>query len=912
MRCGAQPTKDFLRIATNAVSQTMKRSGERKRSGIRRALSPRVCAAWAVLACSSFWVFPAASSLASPTRSFEFVRDFGPVRFAALIPDERRRLLFAIENLVDGTNVTLRFHILDQGLGTLAILNVNGRASGTGFAQDPVVHAFDERRGILRLVAYPSLRHRESAADTRLLTIEVVDPQKPVLLSDRVLAAFPPGTRPLGMSVARRGGHEIVFFIGQAPSRTDVTVRAYGALVAEVSDTAGGPVVAPNRLTGVPGCQRVIADTRQAVVESVAGTVWIACGPTSVSENSTPSPASVQAVDLSDPARARSYFLPGTYGKGESFFDPNAGALGRLVVAGSAALRPGQAVWVFDVEHRAFVGQVAADDISGVALDTRTGRIFVASGKRVLIGSDRGEPLPQALPPIRILGSVSGAVTVVPFNRWVIIPSERSVGTQSFYAVYADRTTKSDLPQGSLTDFRQQDMETTPESAQNFNGNTQAFGMRVRMIGGATNVQVNRLGGSKSFWYEPTRGVAPSPRDASGLEDGDRDLYFARVNGAELSADAASAGAISADRDDRTTIDYRNKVGEWPAGPARCLDFGDRASSGVGENGAWASGWAPPTAACDVAGGRTEARAESEATRVEDVVTVASSAAHVTLTRLAGGGVRVVAHAEARDVTIGGVVHIGTIASDSVVEAFGGRVTAKGRSAGRARATYVRTFEYVSGHGSNLPGGDFSCRRATDGASAAQGACDVSEVVQLLTSVLGTQVQAELPGREELATPGGAHAHAWRDPWALIQDSLMNGQLITEAQVPALRISFIADGDVPSRVLVDLAATKADATSIALAEEQAPTADPPLPALRPVPSLRPVAGPRVDVDITLAPKTRPPGSPRVVEFGWGILFGRDPAGFVLSALLWALFVSPPFLAVRRRYLKAVARIGVER
>lgn len=811
------------------------------------------------------------------------------------------------------------------------------------FSGNPVVVSVDQATHMLYLVAYPLLA---SASENvmpvpHLVAVRLTDTNGAPALSlasDNVLAVLPQGSRVLGLSL--HPGDAKGYVIGQLP-RPTAGIGLYGVSVGEfLLPTTTGGVVGPSLVMAVPQCQRVLAERQQAALARVedprAGRMlFFACGPAYPDVDfSLPTPASIVALGLDDPSATRSFFLPGFDVHAESFFDPNAGEAGRLLVGSSGQSRPGLAVWVFDVRRRMVVGQIAASLLHGVGFDPGTGRIFLAVENGVLIASDRGEPLPQALPAVTGIPTEDGRLGVLPYARAVIMPVAAPEGHR--FAIYRDLTTSDDLPEATFPDAAPRDRQVSTSTDPNFSGSAQAFGLRSTQIGGANALVTNRLGGNGgtgSWWYTAPQNLGtPSMYQMLGVNDGDRDLYFGRVNAAHLSQDEASATAVSGEPDALSSGDYQTggqRLGRsasqasWPLTPARCTVFGAGQATGTGTNGDWGATSPRPTVTCDKDGNRVVANAEFGGVTAGPV-TVGSSSSATAITRTADGALDVEVTAEARNVVIAGTVHIARVGSRARAQAFGGHVGLDGTSTrGRARAEYAASFEGVSAPG-------FACAQQ----------CDPAAVLARISEALGSQVQVESPAAELVATPGGAHAHAWREPWGHLQDTLVNKQLATEIQVPALRLTFVADQDVPSRVVVELAGTEADASAPlvkdvptgaapptgngpvapAVTNPQPPALPTPLPPVSPPPAALlagfnaepSVAGARqasfVDAATGL-PATAGLGSavPRVLDTirqGWRWIIGHA-AG--LSASMWLLFLTPVFLALRRRHLVRLAR-----
>jgi hypothetical protein len=83
-------------------------------------------------------------------------------------------------------------------------------------------------------------------------------------------------------------------------------------------------------------------------------------------------------------------------------------------------------------------------------------------------------------------------------------------------------------------------------------------------------------------------------------------------------------------------------------------------------------------------------------------------------------------------------------------------------------------------------------------------------VVDALNGILPPKVRAELPAFEAIRTPRGARASALREPWQHQQDVTLNNEGETDLEVPALRITYIHDNAVRSRMILEFAATQAN------------------------------------------------------------------------------------------------------
>src|SRR5207249_3730049 len=130
----------------------------------------------------------------------------------------------------------------------------------------------------------------------------------------------------------------------------------FGVVVGEIDPAAAkttwGPAV-------VRGCQTAISDQDQAAIATRGDSVYVGCGTGTVVTATAPGTPAVVAIDRATPTHQRLNVLPGSYAGGDSYVD-RAGE--RLLLVGRAGDRPAQAVWVFDIAHEVFLGEIAAGD----------------------------------------------------------------------------------------------------------------------------------------------------------------------------------------------------------------------------------------------------------------------------------------------------------------------------------------------------------------------------------------------------------------------------------------------------------------------------------------------------------------------------------------------------------------------
>lgn len=726
----------------------------------------------------------------------------------------------------------------------------------------PLVYVFDEKARRLHLIAYTSQQALDLGVDPHFLTIHADSLE---VLSDRSLATvIPAGFSVLGLTAQESGP---ILAVAQALP----TARTAGVLVTEIDPASGTATWGPNV---VRGCQAAITNYSQSAAVSTEQAVFVGCAAAQFASN-LPAAQAVAAVGRADPNDQRLAFLPGTYANGDVYADVKAG---RLLLVGPAPGSPAQAVWVFDIAQRVFVGQVAPGDLSvnGAGLNPVNGRLYMGVTGALLVTSGRGFSIPQALSfPV---DTNPGPIVSVPFNSTIVVPI-RGPFSSWIFVVYRDA-----LPRDAFVPARPNEslyLDRLTTDTPQYSADAQAFGLRIHRIGGVNNALQNVFPIPSNYWS--TLG------NNTGLKDGDRDLHFSRIVRAYLSQDEASAGAISLARDASTESDYgtirsrADSVPEWQYNAASCRDFGGSPKQDEAQGAISGTLAGRAFGNCSLASKTSEASASFGGVTATGLFSVGSSSSGATLRLDPKLGLVADVFAEARNITITpadneDVVQIGRVRSEVLAAASG--------IPNKAAGAYRRIFEGVTA-------GDFRCGMS----------CDPTEAAAAIAEQLGTPVRVELPAADELATPGGAHGHALRDAWQHQQDVVINNQEETELQVPALRLTFVNDKSLASRLIVEFAATKADATSFRVVPGR-PGFEQPAVVVPPAP-LPPATLPPV-----IAPKPKSLAPPGIVEqvvktlgHGWKFLLTGRPTMIVRSIALWVLFVSPLFFAVRRRLLR---------
>ncbi|MGH2829380.1 MAG: hypothetical protein ACRDJM_02740, partial [Actinomycetota bacterium] len=609
-----------------------------------------------------------------------------------------------------------------------------------GFATGkPTVFALDDARRLLYVVAYRSVQEQANTIRPLLLAIDI----DRLSVVERTLdTLFPGGIRPLGIRLTPAGS---LLIVGQATPNVVLSdaPRATGVIAAEIDPSRAGTAGSPQVVWGpvpVRGCQALITSRSQSVIVRSGRTIFLGCGTSTALVVPLPGVPAVIALPMDEPSNVTASFLPGSYAFGDLYVDEPSR---RLLLVGSAPGRPAQAVWVFDMDRRLFLGQVAAGDLNVLAsgVHPSTGRLYVAISDQqgagaVLVGSDRGLEIAQAISvPAR---PISGVITPLPFSNHVIVPTEGRAGPQ--YAVYRDLIPATAIAPGIPLDYSVID-RTKTETPQ-FSAGAQAFGIRVHELGGVNGVGQNVVPNSNiNYW-----GQAGT---ATELRDGDRDFAFARVGTAHLSDADAAASAVSSLADENTDHDHQRLTGTNLSVPeASCRDFGSGDTRDQTE-GAEVS--------CAQRSGVVKATASWS--RVRNEVVTIGWARSTTELRTVGSGVSAVARSEAHDIVIGGVATIGSLTTQALAKASG--------TERRAIASYTRTIR-------NVNAGTFSCADE----------CNLQAALAAITAAVGAQIRVEFPAEEVHKTPKGGHAHALRERWEHQQDIVINNQPVTEHQVP--------------------------------------------------------------------------------------------------------------------------------
>jgi hypothetical protein len=756
----------------------------------------------------------------------------------------------------------------------------------------PATWTWDSRSRRLYLIGYATSLDYAGSTNPML---KVLDASMNVVAT-HPLTAFQPGVSIVGMSYfAPTNRLELV-------AQVSDPLHLLGTQNVQVNevDPSTGAGTLPSAYS-VPSCEKAVGDHVQAAVvrSTVEPVIFVGCGTGNVIVLGQPGVPGVAAVNIANPAAPTStlYPLAGDYAQGESVYDAQAR---RFVMLASGPNVSVQSARIFDMDRRVFLGTVGAgnSNVYATAVDPVGGRLYVSVEGALMVGSHEGMSIPQAQRYV-IPQPAYGPIVPIRFNHSLLIMTASDPLVFNIYRNPAnDYVTPADANPDAATTGGP---EVPGKTDVNFSGDGRAFGSRVLEIAGVNGALQNIYNFQGDYWtYDPTLTGRGKP---AGLNDGDRDLYFARVNRAFLSQNEASATAISMDGDANTRSDWDTATkppnladptkpspapGQpWPSKPSACVDNGAGTQKDTSDETA---------TACDKKDATVSVTAIHEKDTTvsgggSDLLKIGSSSSRISLGRDPKGGMITTTTAEAKNVVIGGVASFGDITSVATARSHGQR--------GTAAADYKRTFE-------NVTIGTFHCDQ-----------CDPQTVVTQANAALGSKFLFELPLEEKIATPGGVLGAAQRDRWQHQQDHVIIDQPLTETQIPALRVTYVNDNKQTSRLVLEFAASQSDASyaiykvddsSFDAGDEAAVPADDASGSLD-------VAAAPTDDSGSLGSTAGPaqedqPSSDDgnviqrfVRRLGHGLrllLTGKHHT--LLNLLLWTLLATPVFLATRRRYL----------
>lgn len=559
-------------------------------------------------------------------------------------------------------------------------------------------------------------------------------------------------------------------------------------------------------------------------------------------------------------------------------------------------------VWVFDVPHSSFIGLIvlpqifAAGGTVTMGIDVARGRLYALSktdtetgDSQVVVASVRGVQVDQGqVVPLRTSQALIKRRPVIdPLRQRIFLEA----GEASILVVQ-DHLRMRSVPDAEDPDSNTLDVDEVGRARANYVGGAAAYGARVRFVGGSRGVERNvntYLENPPSFLFPATGGITPPPPS-----EGTRDLHLGRVSHSTLANAEASAKATGGQRDlENTDADAANFAGyikrwggpdlssqRWPYPETGCTDFG-------GPDDARKGAVYGASVTCDVAGKRVTALAVDESYSHGEVLRIAQSRARTALTRDAKRGIVSVAEAEVFGVDLGGRAGIGRLITHAETWATGRPKSSNRIGAG---SMFSSTFEDV------WVADDGGGRTTVCGKT-----CDPDAVASALNRALGLRARVEVPRPEPTrakGTDGGFEALIVRDPFERANESSVNEEVDDRRlEVPGLIVTVFADGRVPSRVVISLAAVAAESHyGIYLLSQGV--------SFRPRPSLPPevVYGPDGEPIPSVAPPTRGPGIPSFVKKtyrGLKVILASPVAALRLAGI-WMILGGPIALMRRRR------------
>jgi len=473
------------------------------------------------------------------------------------------------------------------------------------------------------------------------------------------------------------------------------------------------------------------------------------------------------------------------------------------------------AIWIFDIPSATFLGIVALPSVfasggtQALAVDSSRARLYAISRpvgevleSTVLITSTDTTVVDQGL--ITTFrpdpAGIKGRAAVDPVrHRLAMSATEGSIVLQDSLPGRAGGGESSEPDAGTVN------VAEGPGTAVNFLGGGQAYGARIRWVGGVGGVDrnVNTLLDPPPSELSPQTGGITPPPPAPGT----RDVHFARVLHTTLTNGEASAKASGAQRDRENTdadlggmANYIRRWGgpdlsdqRWPYPEVECTDFGgaDDARSGKGYGA---------EVACRHGDSVVTALALDESLSQGGIVRIAQARARSAVARDPKRGIVSIVEAEMLGVDLGGQAGIGRVISRAETWATGRPKSANGVGAG---GSFLREFHDV-----------WVADADGNRTSVCADSCDPVQVRDEVNRALGLRARIDLPEPEPSrmnGTPGGFEALIVRDPFERANEASVNEEAdARRLEVPAMVVTVFADGRVPSRVVISLAGVSAE------------------------------------------------------------------------------------------------------
>jgi hypothetical protein len=587
-------------------------------------------------------------------------------------------------------------------------------------------------------------------------------------------------------------------------------------------------------------------------------------------------------------------------------------AAGRLVFVSEKDFK--ESLLPFDVQRASFVGAIATTRFkpagASYQIDPTTGRLFgVTSDKGIVLADIRRTPAQQALTFPEFARSGNAVIALEPAAGDRPRRAFVRMGSDDYVQIFEDRVAVSeDPPLSELDRFTVNHRERAGVTDTGYELSAHSYGSRVLMVAGVEGLASGDV----------RRDIRRAGTPCTAY---DREIVAGFVPEARMSKGTAAAAAVAAEADPGTKVDALQPF-------SRCWLHPDPLDTGVGLLGdAWpgpgdidsdgridaaiGQSWPFSRLECtgdnnpepirnetltgfraDVACGGTAGRAEAFSQSRGDgasvqagTLRVAESASHVTLERVAGGGVRARAEAWARGIEIAGVASIELVRTVATSGAAGLPGSAKGAFTREICGVVAGTF-------------------------AQKGCGQSAEAVAAINRALGARGRVILRSPDlELAkgSPGGYLASVRKDRFEELSDRALNNDAST--QVSGLEVLLINDDPSLGRARQVFQFAGVDA-STSYGIFLLPTSLPP-PVVPPV--VPPVAPPMIHAD---PPPSPPPAGAtttvreiiRRVANGFAVAV-RDPVEAALAALTWLTLVLPLYLARRRGSLGRALRRG---
>ncbi|MHB8513350.1 MAG: hypothetical protein ACYDCC_14395 [Actinomycetota bacterium] len=772
-----------------------------------------------------------ASANASIVESSKFSSTLNPNRRHLEIDSTARRLL-EIGQPSDRAGMRVIARDLDsfKTIGSVDVPNALAGAGGFLSAVDELGHraffvypvqAADP--STIRGVLGEGLYSQVVVEDTRtLFGIAAVDTLRMKLLGAATLALLQPqapqdrsDSNSIGikaMSYYSDGTHQLLYLVSEPPvGQGNLVVSTHAVVLHEIDvtklfDSASNSAV--DWSYPVTQCALTMARNTPGVVfrSAVDPVVTIPCRQGGaqglIAGQPAETPGVVQVHIGSDVTKFSSSFYPvsGNLQYGVVTLDPLSERL--FIQIDGSTTEAG--IWEFDIRSASFIGLIglpqsyAGGGTTALNVDVSDGRMYaVGAGEptTILVAStlsdqiDQGSIYDVALDDV----PVTQRSVVDPIAHRIILP------TSDGAIALSDQIPLTPQEKAFNPDSATTDIAEGANTQVNFIGATQAYGARIRWVGGLNGVERNAntvTEGQYSDLNPNTGGITPPPPS-----QGTRDLQLARIAQTTLANGEASAQATGAERDLENTdadlagfTDYIARWGgpdlssqRWPYPTVQCADFGnagdDRAESASGA-----------TVSCQRAQRNVTAVAVDQTFAQGTVLRIGSSRARSVVYRDPKRGVVSTAEAEAFGIDLGGVAGAGRVYTRAETWATGRPYSSNHVGAG---GTFTRIIE----HAWVLQNG---VRTEICALS-----CDPFAVRDAFNAALGTRARIDLPMPEpsrERGSAKGYEALVVRDPLERANEASVNEEADTRRmEVPGMVITVFADGRVPSRVVISLA-----------------------------------------------------------------------------------------------------------